>query len=481
MPLSKQIRDWLVDNYNLDLNATDAQAKAALSAAMLDGSLTADEVAELSGAAAASNKGADAVRGIVRETVDAMSGTPAGKSSGMTGKQAFGSGASIRVKAPGEAYSNVKSVALNKFGKPVRGADGNELTLPSQRECAVWGSWLKQKLLRSGLSGALSEHENELLAECYSGDFCGYIGGEHYDALPGARVKALLNDGTSGGQELVPVEFDSAVIANPILNGELFPLADVVNVSRASVESATVASPSVGWSTAEGSAITPFTTTSMVADFSCTVKPLTAALLFGRDLAADAAVDIGALFTRLIGEAVMSEFDRAIAVGVNSSNEPTGVFVASGTTSVPSTMGIIGPWTVSDLEAIYFALPKAIRAQRANNVVLISNDTTYQRVRGIPVGSDDARRVFGMSYSDYQTGEIPHKINNSISDGYLACAAMKYYRWYRRTGLDIQIQTQGYTLPLANEALLIARTRAAGKPTLGSAVAICTDGATTDG
>jgi hypothetical protein len=54
----------------------------------------------------------------------------------------------------------------------------------------------------------------------------------HNRRLNEIELKAVLDDATSGGLEIAPIVFDDAIIQIPLLNGEFFPLVEVVNIAR---------------------------------------------------------------------------------------------------------------------------------------------------------------------------------------------------------------------------------------------------------
>jgi HK97 family phage major capsid protein len=439
MLVSQKLKDWLTENGYGQKSWTEDSVESATNSALSDGKLTVQKLAEL---------------------IDAeVSLTPRGKSP--SAKDVFGN---LRVKRPSERYSHTKSVAKHaRTGLPVCNERGREVETISQREYAKAGAFLKRVAQRSGLPVELSEHEGELLAECFDDVWCGKIGGNYETEVPGSRVKTLLNDGTSGGQELVPIFYDEMVIQYPLLYSELLPKVDLVNVPRGStIDSAAVGNPTVTWAASESTAITAFSTTSLVSAVDTTIRPVTCAVEIGRDFMSDAAVDVGRVLTENVGQSLLSELDRVIASG-NGSTEPVGIYGTSGLTDIGNPTGGNGaPPQVDDYERLLFAVGKQYR-NPSMRCSFIGNDVSYRRARGIPVGQADARRVFGMDHQSYMLLDYPFAVNNSISNAIAIFGALSKYRLYRRQAQEIRFETAGKTLGLANTVLLIVRGRFGGR------------------
>jgi len=381
-----------------------------------------------------------------------------------------------RVKDAGERYFTEKSVGVHaKTGRPVLTEKGEPALLPSEFENAKAGAFLKRLAQKSGLQVELNEHEQELLSECYRDTWCGKIGGEWHEKIEGSRAKALLDDATSGGIYVTPQWFDENIVTFPLLNGELFPYVDLVEVPRGRrIEGASIGNPTLTWGTGDGSSMVPFDTAALVGQLDTDIFPVTAALEVGRDFLSDSPVNVGAILTANIGQRLAAELDDVIVNG-NGTTQPEGLFVATGITTVSKSGGGGTSWLVDDCENLMFSVSKQYRAAMYNPVFL-SNDTTYGRVRGIPVGTTDARRVCGMSEGDYTVFDWPHKIENNLANARMMFACLKRYKMYRRQGMSVEWSTQGRTLMLANEALLVCRGRFGGRVVDPSAFAKIIDG-----
>jgi HK97 family phage major capsid protein len=210
-----------------------------------------------------------------------------------------------------------------------------------------------------------------------------------------------------------------------------------------------------------------------------TVWPVACFLEVGNDFISDTPVDLGGLIMASLTEKLAETLDFVVANGSSGSSQPTGLGNATGVTSVAATNGTSGPLTVSDLELLFFGLPKQYRV-RGWNPAFVSSDTMYRRARAIATGiSGDQTRVFGLTHGDYQCLGWPWLIQNDIAQGTIYFAAMRSYRLYRRAGISLKWTAEGETLTRKNTRLLTMRARYAGRPTLGECIAKMTNAAQT--
>ncbi len=251
---------------------------------------------------------------------------------------AGGSGATdVRVKSVGEKYSKeTHAVKHFKTGQAVKTADGHEQQSVSELNNAKAGAFLKKLASKKGAPVVLREEDEALLELAFGEKWCGHIGNEYHPEIDGVRAKALLNDSVSGGSAAVPYFFDVDLISFPLLQGELFPYVDLRNVPRGnSVHGASVANPTVSWGVPSGTDIPLFDTSSLVAALNTNITTVTCAITVGLDFLSDSPADVGRILTENVGQRLSAELDRVTAVG-NGSTEPTGIFNASGTTTVHS-------------------------------------------------------------------------------------------------------------------------------------------------
>lgn len=434
MDLTQKLKDWLCEQKGIAKNADDETFRLAASQAIAEGTLSPQKLAEL---------------------------TAANGSKSPDPRDVFGS---VRVKSPSERYSTTKSVGRHaKTGQPVRDERGREVHQPSELENAKAGALLKHLAAKSGVPGVmLSEHEEELLAETCERDlWAGFVNGDYKYGVP--MSKALLDDVTSGGLELTPVWFDENLIQFPLLNGELFPFVDLVEVPRGRrIEGGSIGNPTVTWGQAEGTAISTFDTTSLAAAIDTTIFNVNVGVEIGLDFMSDSPADVGRLLTGNIGQRLLTELDRMVATG-DGTTQPQGIFNASGITDIGNPSGGAGAVPqVDDYETLLFSVGKQYR-NAAMRPAFIANDTTYSRARGIAVGASDERRIFGMDHQSYKLLEYPFKVQNDLSNSYAAFGCLAKYRMYRRIGQSVRFETGGKELTTKNLGLLMVRGRYGGR------------------
>jgi HK97 family phage major capsid protein len=382
----------------------------------------------------------------------------------------------------------------------IAGEGGYGLDMPTTRSKAVAGAWFKFLINKSCAEDRrpvpavfrMKDIDNKLVeAAMHESRFVGPIGyrdsadgwgtADHWmegEKMTDLHRKAMLDDTTSGGQYVVPIEFDANVVLTPLLNGELFPRVNVVNVTRRRIESATVGNPTLGWGTADGSAITPFVTTAYVAQFNHNVYPITGAMELGKDFLSDSPIDIGGIIVQRYGERFRQELDNVIANG-NGTDRPEGCLTISGVTTVTPAGGAGTAPQVGDYEGLMRTVGKEWLDEAGRRACFFATNTTYWRARGIPVNStNDARRIFGSDASvrDYNIFGYDFAINNGMGNANAVFACLNRYRMYRRLGLEVRITDEGRTLQLANLQLVVLRARFGGGMESASALAKITQG-----
>jgi len=396
--------------------------------------------------------------------------------------------ARIRMKAATERYDHSKKQCIcpdrksNGSRHPMAGMPatfgGRALDEPSQKDTAIMGAWLKWKL---GGENVLNEHEKALVAHAlHEEQFVGTFDDGGVDIgdrkLTEFERKALLNDSTSGGTYAVPTVFDERITLTPILEGELVPMVEIINLSRGNaVDGSTWTDPSVTWGTAEGSGLSLITTTSLIGNLDTTMYPVQMGIELGMDWEQDSPINFGTLIPQRMGLKLAETLDYCIAVG-NGTSQPTGVFSASGTNVLASANATSGPFTIGDFEEMIFGLSKAMRKEGGRRCAFLTTDTMYRRARSVPVSTDDARRILGYDHEAYTLLEKSCKIQNDITDGDIGYCNFGFYRLFRRLGMQIRISTEGQTLVLKNTKLITMRARYGGQLRLGSAFAYITDG-----
>ncbi len=382
----------------------------------------------------------------------------------------------VRVKDASESYSTTKTVAKHaKTGRPVQWM-GKQVETPSALELAKLGAYFKMLALKAGRAVMLTDHEKGLISDTVTNDvWHGEVNGVEYDKAPAAVVKSLIYDSTSGGQYLSPYFVDEAFVQFPLLHSELLPRVTSVEVPRGTtVFGGSLGNPSVVWNTSEGSGQAEYDTTGLAAQLNTTIYPVMVWLTMGRDWLSDVPGDAGAMLVENIGGVMLKELDKVIAVG-DGTNQPQGIFTASGLTGVPSDFGTGGPPTVGDYESLMFAVGKQYRNDGLEPC-FFGNDTSYRRARGIAVGPADERRVFGMDEQSYQLLDYPYLVQNDIGNSKIGFGAMKKYKLYRRLGSQVTfVSGTDATLMSKNLDGLFVRGRFGGRVVDANAFAVTED------
>jgi HK97 family phage major capsid protein len=394
----------------------------------------------------------------------------------------------------------VKALGSGNVGSHTSGHYSPSYDMPTERSKAISGVWLKNmaiKRMRSrGVHVAdhiqLKEWERDILM--YAAHNCKFVGpigwtgsgdSNEGDALhwyTGEKLmsdlhrKAVLDDSTSGGLEAVPIEFDANVILTPLLNGELFPFVNIVNVGRRRIEATKISNPTMAWGVAEGTAISLFNTDSFISAFDNSIYPITGAMELGLDFLADSPLAVTQTVVQRYGERFRTEMDNVIATG-NGTDRPEGVFTTSGVTSVTPSGGAGAAQTVGDYEGLRFGVAKEFRQEAGLRAMYVGTDTSYSRARGIAVGASDQRRVFGIDDQEsYTLFQRRYAVNGSLTNAQIGYFCFNRYRMYRRLGLEVRMVTEDWTLARQSKEGIIVRARFGGALELAAAGTKITNG-----
>jgi HK97 family phage major capsid protein len=424
----------------------------------------------------------------------------------------------VRVKEAVERYDGTSKRALYPTksrtdgihpmgGRPASYA-GEPLFEPSERDLAIAGAWFKMSMWKSSDQRHIppklrpTEHDVQLIDWAlehskwagfikpddgiYSGpcdddtsaDDPRVVSRRKLTDTQRMWLKTLLDDSQSGGIEIAPIEFDNAVVTVPVLYGELWPYVNVVTVTRGRrMKGGSLINPTFNWGPPEGSAITLFNTQAMVSAFDTPIFNMTAAILIGLDFLEDSPTTIGDIIVKKYGEKYLEQLDFVVANG-DGVTQPLGFLNTSSPKTASADNQTNGPPTVSDYELLYFAVQKQFRNEAGAQPAFVSSDTSYQRARSIAVSPTDQRRVFGMDHASYRLLNVRYAVQNDIVNNKIAFVMLNRYRAYRRLGLTVRMETAGATLALANERLIVVRSRLGGQQELGASVAVITNGQT---
>lgn len=387
------------------------------------------------------------------------------------------------------------SARLSTKRYTVKRPDGNALVwgskaveTPSEHDRAVVGVWFKSALRKIGLPVELTEWERSLLSEyATKGQWVGtapngdYFGGGADGYAPAERVKALLDDTFSGGLYLAPAVLDAAVITQPLLSGQVFPFVDLKVVEGRRVMLQSINNLTVSWGVTPGTAVVPMDTSALVNPLDTAVFGVAGYIELSNELLADSPVNIGATVVELYGQRLKAELDRVVVNG-NGIAEPLGIVNATGLAAVNTDNGLFGPPTVTDAEALMFAVPLQYRLMDLNPGYIM-NDVSYSRYHGIKVGVTDQRRVFGMQGTVGGTGDKPQyalfghpvHISADLPNNVQIFGGLRKYRMYQRAGMELVRANEGRALTLRNTTLVGLRARFGGRVVDGNAFSKATD------
>jgi HK97 family phage major capsid protein len=390
-----------------------------------------------------------------------------------------GKGKAPRSKARSVSHEKDSDVGKHvKSGLPMRDEFGEPVMLPSKRTLSEIGVYFKKLAGWSGINAPLDADETTFWHDHMLSGNTRWVSpdGEEQKEYSGSKVKAILDENTSGGAYLNPDAFDSALVMYPLLHSEIFPYIDLKPLDRGStVTTQTLGSVTITHGQAEGSALSLFNSDDLINQLSTDIETQMFAIEIGRDALADSAINLGQAIVEVIGQKLAAELDRVVMSG-NGSTEPTGILTASGLTTVDAANPTTGPLTVGDFELLMASVSKPYR--KTGETAYISNDAMYFKARGVATGPDDARRVFGMDHSSYRLLETAYRIDNNMSAGTIVYGNLKKYRMFRRQGAEIRMIDQGQTLALKNTVLITMRSRHGGRPVDVNAFAKMTNAAT---
>jgi len=526
LKLTKQLRDWLVANREVDEKASDDEFRMEAGKALAEGKLTAEKFAELT-----ADKKADEANQFV-ERLDKMSqgisdltkaileghkkgepkeekkvetgATKAEKSemkdlekavvANSTAKDGEDKGTAPRVKGVDEIFSTSKSV--RKY--PTKGrftpssmagqtaeTMGRTLYEPSELDKALGGVWgkMEMSMLMPNICGparlleSMTEIDKQLLhhlAEKAEWDDTIKEGETRTrQGYPGG-IKQLIDDAVSGGIFAAPIVFDDLVVETPRLYGELYPLVNEVALPRGRrVEGVQIGQFTGAWGGVDAANIALFNTAGYVAAFNTTVYRAEGAVVIGLDFISDTPINFQSTLSRQMGEWLLQTLDDVVATG-NGATQPQGIMNAAGTTAVAFGLAT----TLGGYEGLYFGVHKREKlANLKSSIVFCGTDTSYSRARGLNVTAADQRRLAGGEgnqgdYDSYTWMGRPYKINESLTNQQILFAVLKRYRMYRRHGFELRTSNEGATLIRANEVLISFTARYGGQLERGACAAV---------
>jgi hypothetical protein len=528
MRITKELKNWLVSNMGVKADASDDEYRKAAGEAFATGKLTAENYASLTKDAKAeeANQFAtklDAIAGGLEKLVGLMSTKAEEKpqektetkteekpvekktekrSSGLsklfTGESSDDE-IEVRVKEAAEMYSTTKSTLTypmhTKSGrghpfagevvKDFTGEGSRALETPSERDKAVAGAFGKllcntarQRSKTLAWMG-LQDHDKELILYAMKNMLWSGAsdGGDQADIvcqkLTPIQQKAIIDDAVSGGTEAVPIVFDDMIVSTPILNGEFFPLVNLIPLDKGRrIQGARAGIVGSEWGGIDDTSVTLFNTAAYVTAFDTTIYRWQGSIWIGLDFLSDTPIDFATFLTQQYGEVLLRDMDEVICVG-NGTTQPEGIMVKAGTTSVA--WG--GLTTLGNYESLRFGVHKREHLPGLmKTAVFGGTDVSYQRAMAIPVSATDARRLSQTNtmpnYDGYTWMGRAFKVNESLLNSQIFYAIMGRYRMYRRRGLTIKNSVEGDTLIRRNEMLMVCMARYGGQLERGAAAAV---------
>lgn len=428
----------------------------------------------------------------------------------------------VTVKTAGDQYEkSTKEVVFPKghtnAGKSAK-IGGHTINELSEYDKAVSGAFWKftvrQACKEAGVSppawSALTKHDRELL--CHAAENAKWIGVHSTKTLSDDRAldaagehspirrrrltseerdyakavfmgKAIGDDVDSGGIYMSPVAFDDAVITYPLLYGQIAPDVDIRDTDRRRVQRPIMSPITFQSGPAGTSQATVFDTAGLISNFEVPITRATAAIELDLDLEADSPVNIGSVVVDYLGQASLSYLDFVFYAG-NGVSEPLGIKRTPGAAVVPSTFGLGGPFTLSDVRALRESVPTNYRRNGNSKWKMVMSDLTRAKLLGIPVGQHDTRPVFGYHQSEedsYKFDGADVRIVNGyngveIPTGEISWADLSKYQAYRRLDRQVVIDTSGRQLVLGNKRLILYRQRWGGQMQLAGYVQVMPDG-----
>ncbi len=533
MKITPELKQWLIENCDLEKEATDEECSAATGKALATEALSVEkytklvtpkEAAEANEFSARQDKIAENLSKITEilanqvkpkeeevpkkeetsslketETVVDTKVSKIGLSKTVSNISGNSKEGDVHVKTPDELYSTTRTAMINpsrtKSGRPHSLAGertayfGRGLDVPSQLDeklAGIFAAWQVRSVTKSLANNPqdafdkLTEHEKSLLhylAEKGEWDNSknGFVSSRI--GYPGG-IKAVIDDAASGGLEAAPIVFDDQVISTPLLHGELFPLVNTIPIDRGRrIEGVATGTVTGTWGGVDDTPIALFNTAGYITAFDTTIFRWEGAIQIGLDFLSDTPIDFGQHITTQYGERLLEDLDDVIAAG-DGTTQPEGIITAAGTTSVIWSSAT----SLANYESLRFSVPKPEhKGTFKNSAVFCGTETTYQRAKAIPVGTVDARRIFAGgstntgTFDDYGIMERPFKINESLTNLQVFYAIMARYRMYRRRGLTVRTSTEGQTLILANEMLITVTARYGGQIERGAIAGVVTD------
>ena len=394
----------------------------------------------------------------------------------------------IRIKGAVEKWNDTKTVARREKGintGHVMEHRGVPLDKSTERGMGMCAAWLKLQVVPH----ALTEHDGKVIDYILAHEKF-YMPGEQDARLlsederhevkrahlqPSGFKAPLINDSTSGGENAVPEFFDHNFILLPILGGELAPLVNMVDVPVGSAaDTFTLANPTFASGATEGTAVTLFDATSMIANHDTTFFRAHGGIEIGNNFLQDASPRLAQEIVNAYMRKGAEWVDEQIAIG-DGTTEPQGLTVASNTVDITPANPTTGALTLTDAMNLLFGVTKAYRNDYpSRQAAFVMTDTTYKRFRSIATGvTGDTRLIFGEDVESYtMLGHPVAIVGTGLTNADVIFAQLGGYRLYRRQGLRFVRESGGQELVTSNSSLIYCDMRYGGQLDRGAYAAV---------
>ena len=252
------------------------------------------------------------------------------------------------------------------------------------------------------------------------------------------ETKALSEGTTTAGGFLVPDEFRDQVILRTNELSLLYPRCFRIKTSRDAVKVPNLATDvEVSWDEAENADFDE--SDPVFGQTSFSIHRMNAITYSSRELLADSAVNLVDLLTQLFAEATSRERDKMIVLG-DGSDQPEGVFSASGVTNVDSAVGSI---SYADLVRMDETVLEQYRVDPS--LAWITNQTVRRYIRTIKDSSGQPvlmRDPLNQKAPATLMGH-PLLINPNVPSGMIALGCLSKYWIMDREELGFESTTQG--------------------------------------
>ena len=250
------------------------------------------------------------------------------------------------------------------------------------------------------------------------------------------EVKAMSEGTTTAGGYLVPDDERMEIIKRAVALTQLYPTCKRYQTTRDAVKTPSLTTDvEVSWDEAENASFDE--SDPALGQTSFTIHRMNALTYFSRELVADSVINVVEMVRELFAETVGAERDKMIVVG-DGSNQPEGIFSASGITTV-SAIGDVGYATLLEMDET------VLEQYRTDPTCCwITNQTVRRYLRGIT--DDNDRPLFESPFergAPYMFMDHPIHVNANVPTGEIWLGPLSKYWVMDREQLGFETTTTG--------------------------------------